>query len=252
MNLEAAPDAPFILHFAAAALLWLHIGGGTLGILSGWTTMVARKGGRLHRVSGNVFFVSMLVMAGIGAAVSPFLPDARLTNTTAGVFTFYLVASGWATVKRRAGQVGGFEKAAVLVPLAVAAFGLYLVWLGSQNGKFGGYATIYIFAAIAALAATCDLRMIQAGGVSGVARTARHLWRMTLALFVATGSFFMGQQDVLPEAIRGGLLPVIPTLAVPLMLIYWMIRVRVPGLSRALRGSAARAAPWLGKPAPRS
>jgi hypothetical protein len=236
MILEASPDAPLVLHLAAAAILWLHIGGGTLGILSGWTAIIARKGGRVHRIAGNVFFVSMLIMAGIGGAVAPFLPDAKLTNTTAGVFTFYLTATAWATVKRRPGRVGAFEKAAVLVPLGVAAFGLYLVWLGAQNGKAGGYATIYIFAAVAALAAASDLRMIRNGGVVGVSRTARHLWRMTLALFVATGSFFIGQQDVLPEAIRGGPIPIIPTVAAPILLVYWLIRVRLPPRKRPRGG----------------
>lgn len=243
MNLEAPADAPLILHFAAAAILWLHIGGGTVGILSGWTAMVARKGGRTHRIAGNAFFVSMLIMAGIGGAVAPFLEDGRLTNTTAGVFTFYLVASAWATVKRRPGAVGRFEKAAVAVPLGVAAFGLYLAWLGSQDGKAGGYATIYIFAAIAALAAVCDLRMIAAGGVSGVGRTARHLWRMTLALLVATGSFFIGQQDVLPQVIGDSPLPVVVTLAVPLLLAYWLVRVRLPGVYRTLSRPFVRKAP---------
>lgn len=243
MVLEAPAGAPWILHFAAALLLWAHIAGGTVGILSGWTAIVARKGGKAHRMAGHAFFVSMLFMAGIGGAVAPFLPDAKLTNTTAGVFTFYLVASGWATVRRRAGTVGRFEKAAVVVPFGVAALGLYLVWLAMQNGKAGAYATIYIFAAFAALAAACDLRMIRDGGVIGAARTTRHLWRMTLALFVATGSFFIGQQDNLPEAVQGTVWPVIPVLGVVALLVYWLVRMRLPGVHRAIARPFRRRAP---------
>jgi hypothetical protein len=46
----------------------------------------------------------MLIMSAIGAAVSPFLPRPEWIDVVAGVLTFYLVATAWATVKRRAGS----------------------------------------------------------------------------------------------------------------------------------------------------
>lgn len=68
--------------------------------------------------------------------------------------------------------------------------------------------------------------MILRGGISGAPRIARHLWRMCLALFIATGSFFFGQQKVMPEFVRGT--PILLALAIaPLVLmIFWLIRVR--------------------------
>ena len=125
MILQFGPEAPWILHFLAAAALVLHIGGGTMGMISGGVAMFARKGGRLHRVAGTVFFVSMLFMTGIAAIVAPMLPEARWTNTTAAVFTLYLVLTAWATVRRRAGEVGRFERAVVAVPLGILE--LYLL-----------------------------------------------------------------------------------------------------------------------------
>ena len=53
MNLHAAADAPIALQLAADALLVLHIGGGTVGMASGFAAMVFRKGGKLHRLAGN-------------------------------------------------------------------------------------------------------------------------------------------------------------------------------------------------------
>src|SRR5215218_10063153 len=100
MILELAPDAPLLARIA----------GGATGIVAGWTAVVAKKGGRVHRVAGTVFFVGMLFMSGIGAIVAPMLPSAQWTNTTAGIFTFYLTATAWATVQRRPGEVGRFER----------------------------------------------------------------------------------------------------------------------------------------------
>lgn len=227
MNLEAGPDAPLIAHIGAALLLYGHILGGTVGMIAGPIAIAARKGGRAHRIAGETFFYSMLVMAGVGATVSPFLPDNPLTNTTAGLFTTYLVISGWLTVQRPAGTVGGPERIAALVPLAIVALGLILALASRFGEQAEDYATIYVFATIAALAAICDLRVIRRGGVAGPARLARHLWRLILALAIALGSFFLGQSDQIPAALQGPHLALFP-LGALLALAYWMVRVRLP------------------------
>jgi len=228
MNLEAPPGAPWILHVGAALLLVMHIGGGAMGILSGGVAMFAKKGGRAHAVAGTVFFVSMLTMAGVAAVVAPLLPDGRWTNTTAAVFTLYLITTAWATVRRRPGTTGRFERVILVLPLGIAAVGLVLVPYGATTGRMEGFATIYIFALICALAAASDLAMIRNGGVTGRDRTVRHLWRMSAALFVATGSFFFGQQDRIPAAILATPIPTVVGLAPLPLMTFWWLRTRFP------------------------
>jgi hypothetical protein len=56
----------------------------------------------------------------------------------------------------------------------------------------------------------------------GPARVRRHLWRMCFAMFIATGSFFLGQANVLPEPLR--VRPVRTLLAyLPLMLMFFYL-----------------------------
>jgi hypothetical protein len=83
--------------------------------------------------------------------------------------------------------------------------------------------TVILFAAIG------DLRAIRAGGLQGSRRLARHLWRMCFGLFIATGSFFLGQMKFIPEPVR--FVPLLLALAFApiLFLFYWMWRVRVRG-----------------------
>ena len=118
MILPVSPDAPLLVRDGAAAILYLHIGGAFVGIASGAAAMALRKGQSLHRSAGLVFVVAMLTMSGIGAAVAPFLPRQQIPNTFAGVFTFYLVVTGWATVRRAPGKIGRFEVGVFLVALA--------------------------------------------------------------------------------------------------------------------------------------
>ncbi len=71
--------------------------------------------------------------------------------------------------------------------------------------------------------------MIRRGGISGNPRIARHLWRMCAALFIATGSFFLGQQKVMPEWMQGSPLLFVPALAPLVLMIFWLIRIRFTG-----------------------
>jgi len=98
----------------------------------------------------------------------------------------------------------------------------------SATGKLDGYPpTLFlIFGTIAVLSVVGDTRMILARGLGGRHRIARHLWRMCFAMFIATGSFFLGQAKVFPNPIR-----IIPILAIPavlplLLMVHWLVRVR--------------------------
>jgi len=233
-HLLISPDAPFAIRAATTAVLALHVSAGVTGIASGFAAVAFRKGGRRHQVAGTIFFVSMLTMSAIGAVVSPMLSDP--ISSTMGVFVFYMVATAWMTVQRPARRTGRFEIGALAAVVGVAAAFAILARIGqlSPKGMVGGtqpYVLGYVFGGLALLAAALDLRVILRGGVAGAGRVARHLWRMCFALFVASGSLFLGQPQVFPAPLRNS--PLLIGLAVaPLaFLIFWMIRVRLKPLS---------------------
>jgi hypothetical protein len=73
-----------------------------------------------------------------------------------------------------------------------------------------------------------DVRVARRGVPAGPARVRRPLWRMCYAMFVASGSFFLGQAQVLPAPPRAGpvptLLAFLPLLLMPFYL--WRYRDR--------------------------
>ncbi|HTE43537.1 MAG TPA: hypothetical protein VK629_22145 [Steroidobacteraceae bacterium] len=230
MILEISSDSPALVRYAASAVLYLHIGAGMFGIASGATALILRKGGRSHRTVGNVFFVSMMIMSAIGAAVSPFLPKPQWVNVFMGVFTFYLVSTSWMTVRRKEGQVGYFEVVAFSVAASVALAALVAGTLAANTstGEIDGlpFQVAYGFAVMWALIAIADFRMLSRGGVAGRQRITRHLWRMGLALLVAVGSLFLGQPKLFPDAVRGTGILFVPVIAVLGSLLFWIARVR--------------------------
>jgi uncharacterized membrane protein len=240
MVLELSADSPPPVVAAAALVLALHITAATVGLASGALALIYRKGSALHRRAGDWFVASMLVMAGIGAAVAPFLPQRGSAVT--GAFTLYLVVTGWMTMRRKPGVIGRFESFALLYVAGVVAADLFFGWQAatSPSGELDGIpaAPDFIFAVVAAIAGFGDLRVIRRGGITGVQRVARHLWRMCVALFIATFSFFLGQQQVFPQALQGSALLFIPEFALLAVLVYWLIRIRV---GRRFRGTASAA-----------
>ena len=208
-------------------ILVLHICAGMLGLLSGAATISFRKGSRQHILAGNVFVISMMGMSTAGAYLA-FMKH-QMNNVFGGVLAFYLVTTAWATARRRDGETGIFDWGALLVALAV---GGSIVTYGFEAAKrpthsIGGVPAgmFFFLGSVALLSAAGDVRMLVRGGVFGVRRIARHLWRMCFSLFIATGSFFLGQQQVFPDWLRKTNVLFIPAILPLILLIFWLSRV---------------------------
>jgi hypothetical protein len=223
--------SPWWLYAAVMAGLALHIGGGAAGVLSGYAAVSVKKGERLHRKFGTIFLASMLVMATAATTLAIVLQERE--NIAAGILAIYLVTTAWMTVKREEGRTGWPEKFAMVAILATSVmfFGWGLQARAGTNGALAGFGSVFyfVFAGITAFLAMLDIKVIWQGGVSGVQRITRHLWRMCFAFFFAAGSFFLGQQKIMPKFMHGS--PVLWALGLaPLaFMIFWLIRIRFAG-----------------------
>ncbi|HEV7157271.1 MAG TPA: hypothetical protein VGN38_02835 [Caulobacteraceae bacterium] len=222
--------APSWLIAAAMVGVIIHVSAGGVGILSGAAAIALRKGERHHRLAGNVFFAAMVTMAAAAGIMATALVAlgvvAQVNNLFASLFTLYLVGTAWGTVKRPEGTTGRWEIAAFIAGLGIVGIALFAIapLLSGPAGRHSGapWFAPYIFAAVASLAAATDLKVILRGGITGAARVARHLWRMCVAWFVASGSFFLGQQKDMPPAIQDSPVLVILGFAPLLLMLFWL------------------------------
>jgi len=222
-------------------ILAVHIGGGTLGLVSGAAALSFQKGSLRHVVAGKIFVASMLIMAA-GATYLAMLKH-EPGNIGGGILTFYLILTAWLTARRSDGTTNKFDWVALLIPLALGA----LTWItgvekmrAPEPPADGVPAGMNFFmGSVMLLAAAGDVRMIIRGGVAGTTRIARHLWRMCFGLFIATGSFFLGpsnrplrlltavglRQTIFRTVLRQEVLLFLAVLPL-LFLIFWLLRVR--------------------------
>jgi len=223
---EAGPGSGMIAHVAAAALLYLHIGAGTVSLLAGAGALTTKKGSHHHRLAGKVFVLSMLIMTVIGACVEPFLPTPERATVLAGVMTFYLVVTGFTALSRSGQRQLVTDSATLLVSLGLAGVAWRLLHMASTSpsGTLDGQPvqSFYLFVLIGTLAVIGDAAIVLKGGHQGGMRLARHIWRMCAALFVAAGSLFLGQQQLFPASLRDSVWLLLPELAVLLVMLYWL------------------------------
>jgi hypothetical protein len=202
--------------------MWIHIAGGSAALLAGTVAAVARKGGPLHARAGLWFVVSMLVLGVTASLLEPYRDPPG--SPIGGIMVCYFVLTSWMAARRRDGVTGRFEKIACAAALGTGA----LIMWGAFNGATtpAGPGPVFIFAGICLLAGLLDLNVVLRGRMTPVQRLSRHLWRMCVAFFIATGSFFLGQQDVLPAAMRGSLWLFIPAFAPFGLMLFWLVRLR--------------------------
>jgi hypothetical protein len=212
------------------ALLPIHIIAGLTGIVSGFFALYTLKGAKLHRKSGIVFVYAMLIVAVTGTVMGALILE--MSAVIPGLLTFYLVITALRTVCRPVLIFHWMDLAAMFWALTVGIASILYGFLADGQPT----ALFIVFGAVVLLAALGDIRMMLSGNIQGAQRIARHLWRMCLALFIATGSFLLGQADEFPEQLRNYAILSIPVLLVLAAMFYWMVRVRFTSWYRRVYG----------------
>lgn len=207
-------------------ILAVHIGMGTLGVLTGAAALLFRKGAGPHRAAGTVFVLAMLFMGATASILAAMKSEAGLA--TGGLMTVYFIATAWMAGRRKDGETGIFEVVAFVAALALAvliASSAYALATGATKAPNPVFPyALYGISTAMALAAASDLSAVLRRGLVGAQRIARHLWRMCFGLFIAVGSFAAQGARVLPPDTRLPLLLVSVALILGAMF-YWLVRV---------------------------
>jgi uncharacterized membrane protein len=180
-----------LAHWALIA----HASAGTVGLVTGFLALAVAKGSRVHRVAGRVFVYAMVTMGLLATGIAAY--EGNTSSLLGGLFAAYLIFTAMTTVRTVGDGPNGLAVALGIFALAFGAVTVYtgVGAMGSPTGMKNGvpFGMYFFLGTIALLAGTGDMRMIRSGGAGGARRLARHLWRMCFGLFIASGSFFLGQ-----------------------------------------------------------
>lgn len=195
-------------------LLWLHEGAGGLALVSGPVSMMARKGGLVHRRAGTVYGSAIMVTS-VSALVLAVVTRNMLLLTIA-VFSFFLVFSGWRAPSLRLGRVRWFDWASAITTLL---FSLGLLILGPDA------VTTWFFGLGGAGLAGRELWHLAGHGPAGD-WVVRHVVGMGASYIATVSAFAVVTLTFLPPAVAF----IGPTL-LGLPLIIWVLsRLRPSGV----------------------
>jgi hypothetical protein len=225
----------------SSGAVWLalavHFAAGLASIAAGTIALSVSKGGRFHKQSGLLFTWAMVILGLTAAGIGTY--ENRPGQVLGGLLAAYLVFTAMTTVKSLPRIGHRLDVALMVVAFVFAVAMLYegaTEWL-DPTVKVAGRPRVVpplVIGTVMLLAAIGDLRAIRAGGLQGSRRLARHLWRMCFGLFIATGSFFLGQMNFIPQPVRYMPLLLVLAFAPILLLIYWLWRVRLRGRMRGI------------------
>jgi len=200
-------------------ILFLHITAGVAALVAAGVAIGSAKGGRLHRRAGNAYTVAMLIVGLSALTLAVAHPNPFLFAV--GVFSLYLIFTGWRAAMVRDGKPRRPDHAGGAV-MALAGVGM-LAW-GAQGVLAGSGAQPVIllaFGSIGVTMALSDWRDWARGPVAGKPRIARHLGRMlggTIATITAAGVVNLG---FLPDLVVW----LGPTALITPVIFWWTSRV---------------------------
>lgn len=199
--------------------LFLHILAGVTALVSAGIAVGSSKGGRLHRRAGNIYTLAMLV-TGLSALVLSVM-DPNPFLFAVGIFSLYLVFTGWRAAMVRDGLPRLTDHAGGAV-MSLAGLGM-LGWGGKGILTDGGAQPVIllVFGSIGLTMALADWRDWARGPVAAKPRIARHLGRMlggTIATITAAGVVNLG---FLPDLVVW----LGPTALITPVIFWWTARV---------------------------
>lgn len=166
------------LHTAA---LILHVIAGFTALLTGTAILIIRKGGRVHRQAGLVFFIALIAVSFSAITLSLIRPNAFLFMI--GAFTLYQGLSGYRAVKVRLRHTGAWD--------------LLITLLGVANAVamcISGQVVLMVFGGISVSLVIGDLRVyastLRGKPVPKLTWLQRHIGHM-MGSYIATVTAFL-------------------------------------------------------------
>lgn len=194
-------------------LLVLHILGGSISLLLGLFIMITKKGNRIHKTVGKIYFYSMLTAAIVALPMSYLHPNYFLFII--GVFTAFMLLSGKRyLLKKKPSDVTSTDW---LLTIIMLIFGLGFLGFGVLNlikNEFFGIVFI-AFGSISLLFVGQDYKNFM--GKSSIKNywLTTHIQRMTGSYIASVTAFIVVNNTILPDVLAW----LLPTLTmVPLII----------------------------------
>lgn len=199
--------------------VWIHIGFGSIALSGMLLAWLSKKGGKWHRLGGKAYVFSMALALIVATVVS--VATSNIFLGLIGLFSAYLVYTGWRVAQVRDGVCSSIDRGATALMIFVAvAMGAYGVWMLSKGNSLG--IALIAFAFFGGLPALADWR--NAAWPKGRERIVLHLNRMGAGSIATLTAVFVVNVQTTPAFIAW----LLPSVVVVPLIIYFTRQQRGP------------------------
>ncbi len=176
---------------ASFLIYYVHAPLGAVALLAGGIALVAKKGNKIHKISGKVFFFTMLFSA-ISALLIAFLPGHESPFLFAiGLFSSYFLLSGLRSLsyrKKNSNLIMDKILAYAILAIGILMIGYPILFYGKINTILAVFGTIGVFFGIRDIQWLSDKERLQKSWLK------LHLGKMTGGYIAAVSAFFVVNQ----------------------------------------------------------
>ena len=199
-------------------LLALHIGAGSVALLTAGIAAFIPKGEKWHILSGRVYAVAMTLVFLTAAPLA--LLGANIFLLLIAFFSFYLVFAGWRFARNRRGHPHAVDWAAAAIMLTTG------LGMGVYGGMLAGagdsqWVTMTVFAAIAVALGLADGLYHRQRRATGGQRISRHLTNMLAGTIATITAVLVVNVETNPPWIAW----IAPTVVITPFIAWWNVRV---------------------------
>ena len=179
--------------------LYLHIAAGATALITGTFSMINRKGGKGHTLTGKIFFWAMVFVFITSVYMS--IAKSNWFLFVTGFFSFYMAASGYRSLflkKIHLGQKPGWIDWLIGGCGVLFAAGMY--WLAYQllPGNSFGIVPV-VFGSICLLFAVNDIRQFYKTNIQKTQWVRNHAMRMSGAYTATITAFLVVNIHIQPS-----------------------------------------------------
>lgn len=224
------------MEFFVDALLVIHVLAGIVGLATALIAASNRKGSKIHRRVGTVFFWSMVVIGATAIPVTFFRPNPFLFFIA--LFSFYMAFAGY----RRGRSRFSPKKLDVAVAVAMVLTGLIMIGFGALmviDGVGLGWALIS-FGALGTTFGAVDAREYWLPRTHSE-KIQVHLSRMLGGTIATITAVLVQQVTPLVQAEWANVVLWLgPTVVLTPLIVFWQVRIQQTGKYRLLASKTDR------------
>ncbi len=201
----------------AQILIYTHATFGGIALITGGVAIVAKKGKKIHKKSGKVFFYTMLISAMISFVIS-FMPNHQSAFLfSVGIFSTYFLLTGYRSLKFK-NDLSGLKTAKVIA-YAIILTGFCMVVL-PVFFQLRGNVVLLVFGIMCLIFGIRDLRLFKDTDKLKKSWLKLHLGNMTGGYIAAVSAFFVVNR-ILPGIWNW----FVPGIVGGAYITYWMIKL---------------------------